>query len=74
MEIEEMVVYTSREIQEILKISLSTFTRLIKKRVLKATKIGGQYRILGKDLLQIISPYEQTSVYKKDGEPGGKIK
>ena len=61
MEIKEWVVYTSREVQEILKISPSTFMRLIKKRILRASKIGGQYRILGKDLLATISPAEEKA-------------
>lgn len=66
MDIKEMTVYTSKEVQEILKISPSTFNRLIKKRSLKATKIGGQYRILGKDLLAAISPErEKAAVYEK---------
>jgi excisionase family DNA binding protein len=66
MEIKEMQVYTSKEVQEILKISASTFMRLMKKGTLKATKIGGQYRILGKDLLTAISPErEKASAYEK---------
>ncbi len=66
MEIKEMVVYTSREVQEILKISPSTFMRLIKKRTLRASKVGGQYRILGKDLLAAVSPTEEkASLYEK---------
>ena len=65
MEIKEMAVYTSQEVQEILKISTSTFMRLVKKGALKAAKIGGQYRILGKDLLAAISPLEGTKIYEK---------
>lgn len=60
-----MTVYTSKEIQEILKISSSTFIRLIKKGALKATKVGGQYRILGKDLLATVSPLAGTAIYEK---------
>ena len=60
-----MSVYTSREIQEILKISPSTFMRLIKKGVLKVAKIGGQYRMLGKDLITTISLSEETSAYER---------
>ncbi len=56
MEIKENEVYTSDEVKNILKISQSTFLRLIKKGVLKAGKIGGQYRILGKELLRIVCP------------------
>jgi len=56
MEVKENEVYTSDEVKSILKISQSTFLRLIKKGILKAGKIGGQYRILGKELLRVICP------------------
>jgi excisionase family DNA binding protein len=56
MEINENEVYTSEEVKSILKISQSTFLRLIKKGILKAGKLGGQYRILGKELLRIVCP------------------
>jgi len=55
-----MAVYTAQEVQEILKISTSTFIRLVKKGSLKASKVGGQYRILGKDILAAILPLERT--------------
>lgn len=56
MEIKENEVYTSEEVKSILKISQSTFLRLIKKGILRAGKIGGQYRILGKELLRMVCP------------------
>lgn len=56
MEVQPNEVYTSEEAQEILKISHSTIKRLIKKGLIKANKVGGRYRILGKDLLHTISP------------------
>ncbi|MFC1517415.1 helix-turn-helix domain-containing protein [Candidatus Margulisiibacteriota bacterium] len=56
MEIKENEVYTSEEVKSILKISQSTFLRLIKKGLLNASKIGGQYRILGKELLRAVCP------------------
>ena len=55
MEIKENTVYTTKEVQEILKISQSTFMRLIKRGNLPAAKVGGQYRILGRDLLSILA-------------------
>ncbi len=30
--------------------------RLLKKGIIRANKIGGQYRILGRELLRIVSP------------------
>lgn len=56
MEIVPHEVYTSEEAQTILKISNSTLKRWVKNGLIKANKVGGQYRILGKDLLYAISP------------------
>ncbi len=55
-EIKEHAVYTTQEAQDLLKISESTIKRLLKKGILKANKVGGQYRIMGKELLRLISP------------------
>ncbi|MDE1970800.1 MAG: helix-turn-helix domain-containing protein [Patescibacteria group bacterium] len=49
-------VYTTQEAQDYLKISMSTMKRLLKKGILRANKIGGQYRILGRELLRLVSP------------------
>jgi excisionase family DNA binding protein len=68
MILQEAEVYTPDEAQKLLKISDSTFRRLIKKGVLRAAKIGGQYRILGKHILQVLSPSLPAKVkivYKK---------
>lgn len=56
MIVEEHEVYTPQETITLLKISDSTFRRLIKKGVLRAAKIGGQYRILGRNILQLLNP------------------
>jgi excisionase family DNA binding protein len=56
MIVEEHEVYTPQETIALLKISDSTFRRLIRKGVLRAAKIGGQYRILGKHILQLLNP------------------
>lgn len=55
-EIKENAVYTTSEAQSLLKVSESTIKRLLKKGILRANKVGGQYRILGKELLRLISP------------------
>ena len=55
-EIKENAVYTTQEAQNLLKISDSTIKRLLKKGILKANKVGGQYRIMGKEILRVISP------------------
>ncbi|MHB1117909.1 MAG: helix-turn-helix domain-containing protein [Minisyncoccota bacterium] len=49
-------VYTTTEAQKLLKISDSTMKRLLKNGLIKANKVGGQYRILGKELLRLVSP------------------
>lgn len=62
-EIKEHEVYTTSETQKLLKISPSTMKRLLKKGLIRANKVGGQYRILGKEILRLISPnLEQKSV------------
>uniref|UniRef100_A0A7V3J911 DNA-binding protein n=1 Tax=candidate division CPR3 bacterium TaxID=2268181 RepID=A0A7V3J911_UNCC3 len=52
----EDAVYTPQETISILKISDSTFRRLVRKGVLKAAKIGGQYRVLGRHILALLNP------------------
>jgi len=62
-EIKPMAVYTTEETQKLLKISNSTIKRMLKKGLIKANKIGGQYRIMGKEILRILSPdVEQKAI------------
>ena len=46
-EIKPHGVYTTAETQSILRVSESTIKRMLKKGLLRANKVGGQYRILG---------------------------
>jgi len=62
MAIDPNEVYTTRETQDMLKISNSTMKRLLKKGLIKANKIGGQYRILGKEILKSVSPTIERQV------------
>ena len=55
-EIKPNAVYTTAETQELLKISSSTIKRMLKRGLIKANKVGGQYRILGKEILRLVSP------------------
>lgn len=64
MEINENEVYTPKEAQQILKVSPSTFTRMLKKGLIQAAKVGKQYRILGKELLRVVSPKLEDGVGK----------
>ena len=52
----ETEIYTAEEAQQIMKISYATFRRLVKKGELCAVKIGGQYRIMGKNIMRILNP------------------
>lgn len=68
LEIHPHAIYTSNEAQLVLKISRSTMKRLLKQGLIRANKIGRQYRILGKELLRLVSPeYEEKAeqVYMK---------
>ena len=56
MEIKENEVYTHEETQALLKVSSSTVTRMIKKGLIRTAKVGKQYRIMGKEILRVISP------------------
>ena len=64
MEIKENEVYTHEETQALLKISSSTVTRMIKKGLIRAAKVGKQYRIMGKELLRVLSPRLEDQVGK----------
>jgi excisionase family DNA binding protein len=56
MEVLEKEIYTAEETKSLLKISRSTFLRLIKRGALQARKVGGQYRILGIEILRLVRP------------------
>ena len=64
MEIKENEVYTHEETQELLKVSSSTVTRMIKKGLIRTAKVGKQYRIMGKELLRVLSPKLEDNVGK----------
>jgi excisionase family DNA binding protein len=63
-EIKPNAIYTTTETQEILKISNSTIKRMLKNGLIKANKVGGQYRILGKEILRIVSPEVEKKAIK----------
>ena len=63
-EIKPNAVYTTNETEALLKISNSTIKRLVKNGILRANKVGKQYRILGKEILILISPEIEKKVAK----------
>ena len=61
-EIKPNKVYTTSETMDFLKISKSTIKRWLKKGIIQANKIGGRYKILGSEILRLISPaFEQST-------------
>lgn len=67
-EIKPNLVYTTEETKTFLKISNSTIKRLLKKGIIRANKVGGQYRILGKEILRLVSPKTERKavrIYQK---------
>jgi len=63
MEIKPKEIYTTQEAQDFLKISESTIKRFLKHGIIKAYKVGGQYRIWGDEILRLVSPDFESKVY-----------
>jgi len=63
-EIKPNEVYTTEEARDFLKISESTIKRLFKKGIIRAYKVGGQYRIWGSEILSLVSPEVEKKVYQ----------
>jgi excisionase family DNA binding protein len=57
-------IYTTKETQDFLKISESTIKRMLKSGIIKAYRVGGQYRIWGSEILKLVSPEVESKVYK----------
>ncbi len=64
-EIKPNAVYTTAETKSLLKISDSTIKRMLKKGLIRANKVGGQYRIMGKEILRVISPELEEKATQK---------
>jgi len=61
MQIEETEVYTTKQVAEILKVSLPTIKRMLKDGRLKSTRIGRQHRFLGREILAKLEGEKGTS-------------
>ena len=72
-EIKENAVYTTEETQELLKVSNSTIKRMLKNGLIKANKVGGQYRIMGKEILRLVSPKVEQKAIKSYLKLKGKV-
>jgi len=53
-------IYTTEEVQEYLKVSNSTIKRFLKNGIINANKVGGRYKILGSEILRVVSPKAET--------------
>lgn len=62
VEINSNEIYTTAETQALLKISKATIKRFLKRKIIRANKLGGQYRILGKEILRVISPVTERKI------------
>ena len=65
MKIEEDLLYTPKEVQEYLKVSSSTMTRMIKNGLILAARVGKQYRIRGAEILIFLTPKIASKVRYK---------
>ena len=63
-EIKPKEIYTTKEVQDFLKISESTMKRMIKNGMITAYKVGGVYRIWGDEILKHLSPKTSERIYK----------
>ena len=61
-EIKPNQIYTTEETRDFLRISESTTKRLLKRGIIKAYKVGGQYRIWGREILRLVSPEVESGV------------
>lgn len=68
MRINSHEIYTPAESRALLKVSASTLTRMIKKGLIRAAKVGKQYRIMGKELLRVVSPKLEDQVGRAYGK------
>lgn len=67
-EIKPEQVYTTEETRGFLRISERTMKRWLKRGIIRANKVGGRYRILGGEILRLVSPEAErqaVSVYQR---------
>lgn len=73
MQINPHEVYTPAEAEQLLKVSKSTVKRMLKSGLLRANKIGKQYRIFGHELFRLLSPEVDVKVSNAYGEIKRKV-
>ena len=55
-EIKPDEIYTTEDARNFLKVSQRTIKRYLKAGIIHAYKVGGRYRIWGRELLRLVSP------------------
>jgi excisionase family DNA binding protein len=68
MRIDENEVYTTKEVAELLKVSLPTIKRMLADGRLPSTRIGRQHRFLGRDILGILTSQSDLRTAVKSEE------
>jgi len=61
-EIKPNQIYTVKEARSFLKVSESTMKRMLKRGVISAHKVSGQYRIWGNEILKLVSPKSEKKI------------
>jgi excisionase family DNA binding protein len=57
-------IYTPQEVAQVLKVSAATLSRAIRDGKLKALRVGGQWRIVGTELVKYLNSETQAALDK----------
>lgn len=74
-EIKPDELYTTQEAREFLRVSERTIKRFLKNGIISAHKVGGRYRIWGREILLLVSPEAEvgaTRLYRRFKEKAKK--
>ena len=63
--IDETQVYRPSEVAQVLRVSAVTVSRAIREGKLRAFRVGGQWRILGADLMSYLNNETKSAMNKR---------
>jgi excisionase family DNA binding protein len=63
--IDESQVYRPSEVAKVMRVSALTITRTISGGKLRAFRVGGQWRILGSDLMSYLNRERESAMNKR---------
>ena len=63
--IDESQVYRPSEVAQVLRVSAVTVSRAIREGKLRAFRVGGQWRILGADLMSYLNNETKSAMNKR---------